>query len=34
MGNDSFWPVKDVSMLEELIFLPKESIQQEGFSNL
>lgn len=34
MGNYSFWPIKDVSMLEELVFLLKESIQQECFSNL
>jgi hypothetical protein len=34
MGNDCFWPTKDVSMLEEeFVFLSKESIQEKGFSN-
>jgi hypothetical protein len=35
VGNDYFWPAKDVSMLEEkLIFLLEKGIQEEGFSNL
>jgi hypothetical protein len=35
MGNDFFWLVRDVSMLEEEhVFLAKEGIQQKGFSNL
>jgi len=35
MGNDYFWHVKDVSMLEEeLVFLLKKGIQEEGFNNL
>jgi hypothetical protein len=35
MGNDCFWPIRDVSMLEEeVIFLLEEGIQKEGFSNL
>ncbi len=35
MGNDCFWLVKDVSMLEEeLVFLLEKGIQEEGFSNL
>ncbi len=32
MGNDYFWPTKDVSVLEEkLVSVPKKGIQQEGF---
>ncbi len=35
MGNDYFWLAWDVSLLEEtLVFLLKEDIQYEGFSNL
>jgi hypothetical protein len=35
MGNDCFWLVRDISMLEEeVIFLLKENIQEDGFSNL
>jgi hypothetical protein len=35
MGNDYFWFIKDVSMLEEeLVFLLEEGIQEEGFNNL
>ncbi len=32
--NDYFWLARDVSMLEELVFLSKEGIQKEGFDNL
>jgi hypothetical protein len=32
--NDYFWLARDVSMLEELLFLSKEGIQKEGFNNL
>lgn len=35
VGNDYFWLAWDVSLLDEtLVFLLKEDIQQEGFSNL
>ncbi len=35
VGNDYFWLVMDVFMLEEkLIFLLEGGIQEEGFSNL
>jgi hypothetical protein len=35
MGNDYFWPARDVSMLKEKhVFLVEEGIQQEGFNNL
>jgi hypothetical protein len=35
MGNDCFWHVRDVSMLEEKhVFLAKEGIQQKGLRNL
>jgi hypothetical protein len=35
VGNDYFWHARDVSMLKEkFVFLLKEDIQEEGFSNL
>jgi hypothetical protein len=35
LGNDCFWLVKNVSMLEEkLVFLLEKGIQEEGLSNL